>query len=769
MKKRQTAALLAFLMLLTACSKNEGDIDKSNDTQEETVEKTTLLTGVFTEKSIEAPEEYNICGGQPYIDSESGNISILYMDYFYDEDSDDYLFGYNYKLCEYDSELNLVNESDVAISSDYISSAVILKDSIVYMESVYENDSTSYYITRYNLADGSKTQSSDVKQLFDTSTTSDWFYIEYIAMDNDGNIYLTADGEILVMNSDFVKQYSIPINSWVYSIARSNDGEMYINSYFDEGMGIAKIDREKKALSEPIYLNDSTSGIFFADGYDFYSKNDYGIYGYNITEDGVEKEEIMNFENSDIYSSSFELIAVLSKDKIIANDRDMDTYENNVVVMDKSHDIDLSQIKVVEIATAEYSNYTFSSKVVKYNKAHKDSRIVVNDYTKYDTPDDYNAGRTKLMNEVSTGVYKPDILICSSDTGTASYFVKNEIFLDLNDFISGDPDIQSDDILDSVKLTFSTSDGKLWGLASNFNVNTLVGKKSELGDKTSWTFDELLDYAASLPEGVSLIDNNSQSNMLYFFDEAFASFIDLENNTCNFENETFYKFLNYLKTLPEESNYDVDYDYDSNYYSQYQNGSVALYGAYIYSPVSFPELQCVFNSKDYTIIGMPTYNESSKGGTMRFSNAYMITKYCENTDVAWDFVKTLLISDDEYYDGFSILKSDLRKLCEKYYDYEFEFYFSGGAMYGTYDKENPGSQENMTEPGILTHFTEEDTELIMNYLNNECGSPIASEIPDEVLSIITEEITSFTGGAKSAEDCARVIQSRVSIYLAEHE
>ena len=90
-------------------------------------------------------------------------------------------------------------------------------------------------------------------------------------------------------------------------------------------------------------------------------------------------------------------------------------------------------------------------------------------------------------------------------------------------------------------------------------------------------------------------------------------------------------------------------------------------------------------------------------------------------------------------------------------------------MYGQKDPNYPRTQEDMTEPGILTYFTEDDTNLLMNYLDNECGSPMADTIPAEVTNIITEEITSFSGGAKSAEDCARVIQSRVKIWLAEHE
>ena len=148
----------------------------------------------------------------------------------------------------------------------------------------------------------------------------------------------------------------------------------------------------------------------------------------------------------------------------------------------------------------------------------------------------------------------------------------------------------------------------------------------------------------------------------------------------------------------------------------------------------------------------------------------MIASCCENTDIAWDFIKsTITPKSERFSNNLPILKSSMKAQCETYYDYEFEYYFSGGASWGPMDPDNPTTQEDMTEPGILAHFTKEDTDFIMNYLENGCGSPMTDTIPTEVTNIITEEITSFSGGAKTAEDCARVIQSRVKIWLAEHE
>ena len=85
-----------------------------------------------------------------------------------------------------------------------------------------------------------------------------------------------------------------------------------------------------------------------------------------------------------------------------------------------------------------------------------------------------------------------------------------------------------------------------------------------------------------------------------------------------------------------------------------------------------------------------------------------------------------------------ILRERLRKVCEEFYDYEFEFDFSGGCSYGPADPDNPRTQEDMTKAGILgilAHFTPEDTERLIDYIDNDCGSPITDAMPTELQNI----------------------------------
>ena len=780
MRKRIFALVLAMLMLTSAasCSKDNttepSATSVASTTDGEPVEKIKVLTGVYSEEDLGVPEDFDVVGNMtPAYDKETGEMRLFVSKYDYQTDKEGNFVTskYIYQLLTFDKDMNITATKDIIFpdsETSYISKALLSGNNLYCLINDYMSDSNTYYVCKYDITTDEVTKSNAINGLFNIENP-DWFYLQYISVTSAGDIFLAADSEIVVLNSDFTKKTSIPISNWVQSMSCSPDGDVYISSYFDNGMGIAKVDAEKGTLGTPISIGNEASDIFFGEGCDlFISKND-GIYGCTFAEDGtLTQEMLLNYSNSDINRSNFNLLSVVDKDTVIGYDYSSDS--RSMVVLKKSADIDLSSVKVVEIATSEYTSYTVASYIVDYNKTHKDSRIVLNDYTKYNTDDDYSAGKTKLMNDVSTGLYKPDIIIGSYFNGTASDFVKKGLFIDLGTFLDSDAELKRDDIFDSVIRAFSTSDGKIWGLTTDINLQTLVAKTDTLNGKTSWTIDEMIDYANSLPAGTQLLEGLTQSNILSLFQSVFNTYIDMQNNTCDFENESFYKLLNFISTLPKEYDYSMN-DGNDNYYETYQTGKTALYPAYIYSPSNIPELQCVFNTKDYTLIGYPTTGDNTYGGIISYDTAYMITNWCENTDVAWNFIKSAILGSTSYNisNGIPITKSALEELCKEYYDYEFEFYFSGAASWGKRDPDNPRTQEDMTEPGILAYFTEDDANLIMNYLENECGSPMTDTIPAEVTGIITEEITSFSGGAKTAEDCARVIQSRVKIWLAEHE
>ena len=70
--------------------------------------------------------------------------------------------------------------------------------------------------------------------------------------------------------------------------------------------------------------------------------------------------------------------------------------------------------------------------------------------------------------------------------------------------------------------------------------------------------------------------------------------------------------------------------------------------------------------------------------------------------------------------------------------------------------------------GWISIPTEDDFARLEAFLDNDAGYPLTERVSPEVNAIIEEEISAYFAGVGSAEDCAKKIQSRVSLWLAEH-
>ncbi len=796
-----TALLLALLMLgssAAGCSKDGTDPDSPDakqgdvktDGEGEVIEKPTILTGVYRGTELKLEDRERIAQIPPYVDKESGNITLITNKGEESEETDENgEVQYTYTVKNYavtvDRDMNVIERKELATGKDeYLNSGSITKDSLCYLSQVYDENtgSSSFYINKLNLETGETATSPELNSMF-TDTGRDWFYIEYLVTDADGNFYLYQEREIVVLNGDFVKQYSIQLNDWVNSMSSSPDGRVFVTQYTDGGYGLFEIDKTAHQLkTEPVYTSqDGIDNLLFGEGYDMYVSGDYGFSGINI---GSEPTLLMNYLNSDVDASDFDPIAVIDKDNILVTEdiRDSENYRQALSLYKKSDDIDLSKIKVLEVAAPNGLDYDLKPTVINYNKSHSDTRINVTDYSQYNTREDYRAGITKLGTDLANGLYKPDIIIVNSYNceSIRDYVIKNNVYVDFNTILSGEPEI-IEDMFGGAKRALTTSDGKMWGMTKSFEVATFLTNDPALKDKTSWTLDEMLDYNKTLPEGKVLSDELYRD--VFFQSEAsffYEQFVNMDEYTCNFEDETFYKLLDFIVSLPtmevyqqqQEQKYSQEND---NRYEQYQTGKVALYSANFYDTTEWVRDQVVFNTADFSAIGYPT--ETGYGSMVQLDNTFVITTWCKDTAGAWNFVKSAVIGDEtnrgrmgRSMNGIPAFKSIFNETCKTYIDenYVFELYFSGGASWGPRN-EDEEIQSEMGEPGITAKFTQEEADEFYDLLENRTGGMITSSIPEEVMGIIGEEVSSYAAGVNTAENCAAKIQSRVSIWLSEHE
>lgn len=787
--RRLSVLLLAALVLGTSCAKDGGE----NGENAGEVAKTQILTNVFRGTGIDLPENYSICTGvKPYYNTETGEMTILCSHGYESDTINEY--GYNDYIREnilltVDGNNAVVSERKLELGPDvYVNSGVLTGDRLYYMQSTYDETTLteSYYASVCSLADGTVAMSEDLKGLF-AATDNGWFYVQYIAVDGDGYIYLAADQEIVVLNDAFVKEFSVTSQNWINELAVSADGTVWAAGYFDSGYGFVPIDRGTKSFGKTVELpsNLNAQQYLFADGYDVYLSSEDGLYGYNFTSaEGAEPEMVFSYANSDLFGNNVEVAQVVGPDCVILYEQDIETYERYPVVYSRSADIDLSQVKVLEIAFTN-SDWGLASNIVKFNKANDGVRVVAKDYSQYNTDEDYRAGTTKLVNDILLGLYKPDLVTgySSSDDVIAEVYA-NGLCTDLYPLMEADGTIGKDDLLGCVKRSFESADGKLWAVSNAVNVRTLMGTKAMLGDRTGWTLSEMIDFANSLPEGVSLMRGLNQKSAVYSLlgQNGYGMFVDTEANTCNFEGEEFLNYLEYLADLPgtntpanrAEAEAMAAVSSGEDRYLAYHNGQIALKEMYYYGVNDWVGIDAAFNTPDVVNIGYPTADGTN--GAIVDMTPYVITSFCEYPDEAWDFVESILAPETDYSSrtmggrsGLPVLKKQFMQACEEEYESLFEVYFDGGMSWGTYNPEYDDLEAEMREPGIRKFFTEEDAMAMLKWFDEEIGAPAASAVDAEITEIVNEEITAFLGGAKSAADCARIIQSRVSIWLSEHE
>lgn len=793
MKKSKLFSLILTLMMLASplasCTGSGNTEDDMNSPiSGEVIEKPQLLTHVFRGTQIPVPEGYSLNTSiTPIYNTEKDEITC-YCSYYKelpandDNLRDDYVNEKHILTIASDgtvvSDLNLVIEGE---ENNYINNGTFTEDSFIYLSSTYDPDTgnETFYLVKYSLTDGSFIKSDSLQPLFSESDqTRPWFYIQYMAVDTEGYIYLAADSEIVVLDTNFIKSFSVLSTSWFDGLTTSPDGKVYTYGYFDTGRGLCPIDKSAKALGAPIEYEGPSNlrNIYFGEGYDMFFTDDNGLWGLSLTDGSYEM--VMSYQNSDTTEDNLEIMKVIDSSSFIASERDPVTYESYLSVYKKSDDIDLSEVNVIELATANGLDYQVPALVVEFNKNNPGTRIVVNDYSIYNSDENWQAGMTRLTNDIVNGLYKPDIIFGSSSSELIRQTVDRGLYTDLYTFIDKDSRVTRNELFGAVKSIFETEDGKMWGLSPEFEVQTLMGTKAMLGDRESWTFSEMLDFAENLPDGCELMENITRAAAPNYLlgSSGYGTFIDFDTATCSFNSPDFIRYLELVKSLPEE----IDYanrpdDYYETAYLRRHNGEVALADTYIYSPGEWVGLEAKFYTKDYVLIGYPVSEKGEYGSAASANSCYIITSSTEYPTEAWSFVKSIIAPEFDENRGrlmgihaFPILKSLFDITIEDYYTYEFEFYFSGSAGWGTYDPENPSTEE-LREPGIRTYFTKEDGARLKDFLDTKVSAPAISKvINQEIIDIINEEISSFASGMRDAKACADLIQSRVGLWLAEH-
>ena len=547
-----------------------------------------------------------------------------------------------------------------------------------------------------------------------------------ISQTNLNNTYVRSDGSLLLVSAN---------DNW----------DKFFGSIYDLNTGV---EGEQVEIPSTLIMN----GYMKGDTTDFVITNSQGISTYNLGD--AEVTPVMDFINSDFDGTWVNHVVMLDDQHMVAVYNDFIDYKLQVAYLTKKAPEEIPDKRVLVIGT-NYLQSDVRQRVVNFNKTNTKYRIAIKDYSTYQTMDDYTAGYTQLNNDIIAGKM-PDILVVDSNVKVDNYIAKG-LIADVGKLIESDPELSQLEYMQNVFEAYKIG-GTLYHVIPSFSVNTVMGKKSIVGDRTGWNMEEYLELAKDLPEGGTMMGQVVRDT---FFRQIMqycgTDFIDMATGKCSFNSQEFINMLEYAKTLPEEMEYDEDYW--MNYESQYRQNRTFLMTTYIYSIKDMNYNINGFFGEDVSFIGFP--NESKNGSVVTADNSYVLSSRSEDLEGAWEFVRYYLTEEYQNSENLDyrlpVLKSAFMENTKT--ATEKPYYIDGDGNKVEYEETFYMNGENIP----IEPMTQRQVDEIVAFIESVNRTQYYDE---DVINIITEEVAPFFAGQKTAADVAGIIQNRVGLYIS---
>ncbi len=778
-KKVIALSLAAVMGLgLAACSggdDNQGGQDGIGGGDEGT--SGGVKTSQQGKENVYSYQELNLLGRNDNVSNLSYQDGKLYfLVYNYggsgEETSENNKFGY-YKANIDGSDSSFVELAlpEREVSNSWINSAFVSNAGYVYAvdSCTYEDTSDPnnyvyedrFYLDCWNM-EGSLQWS---KQII-ANKPGEWSYCGQVLDGGEGRVLAVLSGNknetVLYspqgeeisrkeMSGDIIERSALIYANGDGTLTMIYNDEAYTKRY------MASYDIEAGTLGEQTELPfHDNFGIRGGTGQDLLLANNMGLYTWSPGD--AEPKMLMNSINSDLLADDINMVLWIDDQHFAAVYHDIRTYAQKCACFTYVDPADIPDKKELVLG-GSYVGSEIRAKVIQFNQSNSQYRITLKDYSIYNSPEDWTAGQTRLNNDIISGKM-PDIMMFT-DLNSYRNYVSKGALADIGKLLAADPELGGLEYLQNVWDAYSVN-GQLYAVIPSFNVQTMVAKKSLVGEPQSWTMADVEAVLATMPQGAAAFGDMTRDGFIYnILSYGGKDFIDLETGECHFDSQEFIDMLEYAKTLPKESyKEDEDYDYFSHE-NQYRENRSLMRELYI-SNIE----DCKYQIKGYmgeevSYVGFPT--SDSKGSCLGISgSALMISANSQQQDEAWQFVRQFLTEEyqtsSELY-SMPVLKSAFLAKAAKATERSYWTDENGNKEY--YDDYWTINGEQV----VLEPFTQEEVEEICQFIY---GVNRTAYYNEEIRNIIIEDAEAFFSGQRSAQEVAGIIQSRAQVYVNEN-
>ena len=602
---------------------------------------------------------------------------------------------------------------------------------------------------------------------------ADFFHIMTTAIDATGNIYMgvyfnTQAGdnyEIVVLGNDGTIRTRIQMDDWIQQLFPMPDGTVAFSGWMQGPDGhsqqVRSIDINTGTLGDPLDLPQNAWRMFPGnDEYTvlFQQSND-SLFGLDAeTGEGV---KLISWIEVGVMADGLENILLLPDGRILVTNR---TWGNTGSWNDSSFELifltktpysELPERIVLTLAAA-WLSWELRAPIIEFNKTNQRYRIHVIDYSEFNTEDDWGAGLRRLTTDIIAGNI-PDIL----DLNGLPFhqYVARGLLEDIYPLIDADPMLNRSDFIQNV-LRVAETDGNLYRIFPHFWITTLIGHPSVVGPNMGWNMDEFLAVLAAnpqadMPMGMWLTKMNFLTNAVFF---SLDEYVNWETGNVYFDTGGFAQLLEIADRFPAEFDWN---DWDDSGMGWIGGDELISTGRQIIEWASlggFQDIKRYFGTfgGDIVFKGFPT--ESRNGNSFSLGTSLAITTSCVSKDGAWEFLRSFLTADwqrDNITWQFPVNQT----------------VFDEMVVEAMTEREEPewddwGPRRMPTIPGF-----DQDGPLTQAQVNQVLALiDSVTNITDwnsSLMEIIEEGASDFFNGRGSAQDAARIIQSRASILVAE--
>ena len=352
----------------------------------------------------------------------------------------------------------------------------------------------------------------------------------------------------------------------------------------------------------------------------------------------------------------------------------------------------------------------------------------------------------------------PDIIV--ADPGlipSVSNMAKSGIFTDLNPLIKRNPEFKPDDYYGPV-YDSGVYGGKRYYIPYRFTLPVLfttdeVLKQNNIQvDENNWTWDKVLEIVNQLEEesggeGKFLFSELDFNDMLRSTD----SFINYDRKKSSFNTKEFIELLNIFKQIHPYVCTQEEYEKYGDNLTFLQSGK----GIFLKDEGSFVQS---FGNNSIFLYTMkqearflPMLSVKSMRRVVDANEIVGINEGCKNKEDAFKYIKVLLDKSlsDPLYRSFPVSKKAV-------HDIEDSFITRGTEA--AYIQDNSGTQI----PGVP--ILQSHVDKLNNWLLNidRCNTADTS-----INDIISEQVKGYLDGQQTAEQTAKTIDEKVSVFLNE--